>query len=132
MTTAPQAQHTPGQRRHIHEMLRLYDQCAGDWCVIARHIEAETIETAAERDRLRAEVAQWKSIHADHVARMDAAMAANSSDATNARIETDRLRARNVALVMALELAVRQNSHDMLMTGDELRLCQSALRATGA
>ncbi len=93
MTTAPQAQSATGRRRHIQEMMKLYDQCAGDWCAIARHIEAETIETAAERDRLRA---------------------------------------RNVALVMALELAVRQNSHDMLMTGDELRLCQSALRATGA
>lgn len=29
----------------------------------------------------------------------------------------------------ALALAVRQNSHDMLMTGDEIRLCEAALRA---
>ena len=27
----------------------------------------------------------------------------------------------------ALRIAVRQNSHDMLMTGDELRQCESAL-----
>lgn len=27
----------------------------------------------------------------------------------------------------ALRLAVRQNSHDMLMTGDEIRLCEAAL-----
>ena len=27
----------------------------------------------------------------------------------------------------ALRIAVRQNSHDMLMTGDELRLCEAAL-----
>lgn len=30
-------------------------------------------------------------------------------------------------LYQALALAVRQNSHDMLMTGDELRACESAL-----
>lgn len=27
----------------------------------------------------------------------------------------------------ALKIAVRQNSHDMLMTGDELRRCEAAL-----
>ena len=27
----------------------------------------------------------------------------------------------------ALRIAVRQNSHDMLMTGDELRQCEAAL-----
>ena len=27
----------------------------------------------------------------------------------------------------ALRIAVRQNSHDMLMTSDELRLCETAL-----
>ena len=27
----------------------------------------------------------------------------------------------------ALQIAVRQNSHDMLMTGDELRQCEAAL-----
>jgi hypothetical protein len=37
------------------------------------------------------------------------------------------LRQTNQALVEALELAVRQNSHDMLMTGDELRTCEAAL-----
>ena len=30
-------------------------------------------------------------------------------------------------LTDALQIAVRQNSHDMLMTGDELRLCEAAL-----
>jgi hypothetical protein len=30
-------------------------------------------------------------------------------------------------LLEALELAVRQNSHDMLLTGDELRTCEAAL-----
>jgi hypothetical protein len=33
----------------------------------------------------------------------------------------------NAVLVEALKLAVRQNSHDMVMTGEELRKCESAL-----
>ena len=39
--------------------------------------------------------------------------------------ERDRLRA-------ALLVAVRQNEHDMLMTGDELRACRAALPGIGA
>lgn len=31
----------------------------------------------------------------------------------------------------ALEVAVRQNEHDMLMTGEELRACRAALDALG-
>jgi hypothetical protein len=35
-------------------------------------------------------------------------------------------------LLEALKLAVRQNSHDMLMTGEELRKCEAAIaKATG-
>ncbi len=35
-------------------------------------------------------------------------------------------------LLAALRLAVRQNSHDMLMTGEELRQCEAAIaKATG-
>lgn len=30
----------------------------------------------------------------------------------------------------ALQIAVRQNSHDMLMTGDELRQCEAAMEET--
>ena len=39
----------------------------------------------------------------------------------------DELEERCATLTDALRLAVRQNSHDMLMTGDELRACESAL-----
>jgi hypothetical protein len=36
-------------------------------------------------------------------------------------------------LLEALKLAVRQNNHDMLMTGEELRKCEAAIaKATGA
>ena len=35
-------------------------------------------------------------------------------------------------LLEALEIAVRQNSHDMQMTGEELRQCEAAIaKATG-
>jgi hypothetical protein len=44
-----------------------------------------------------------------------------------------RLIAAAPDLLEALQLAVRQNSHDMLMTGEELRKCEAAIaKATGA
>ena len=39
----------------------------------------------------------------------------------------DELEGRCAALTDELRLAVRQNSHDMLMTGDELRQCEAAM-----
>jgi hypothetical protein len=44
-----------------------------------------------------------------------------------AAAELRRLHTLNQALVEALELAVRQNSHDMMLTGEELRTCEAAL-----
>lgn len=41
----------------------------------------------------------------------------------------DELCAENERLRSALQIAVRQNEHDMLMTGDELRACRAALEA---
>jgi hypothetical protein len=38
-----------------------------------------------------------------------------------------RLVAAAPDLLEALELAVRQNRHDMMMTGEELRTCEAAL-----
>lgn len=46
-------------------------------------------------------------------------------DVLKQRIE--RLHAVNAELLEALKLAVRQNEHDMLMTGDELRSCRAAI-----
>ena len=37
------------------------------------------------------------------------------------------LRDQRDELLSALRLAVRQNSHDMLMTGEELRQCEAAI-----
>ena len=42
-----------------------------------------------------------------------------------------RMQSENRALREALQLAVRQNSHDMQMTGEEIRLCEAALSSTG-
>lgn len=50
------------------------------------------------------------------------------------RVSTElrRLHEVNAELLEALQLAVRQNSHDMLMTGEELRQCEAAIsRALG-
>ena len=46
--------------------------------------------------------------------------------------ELRRLHVLNGELLEALKLAVRQNEHDMLMTGGELRICDAAIaRAEG-
>lgn len=43
-----------------------------------------------------------------------------------------RLLASATDLLAALQMAVRQNSHDMQLTGEELRLCEAAIaKATG-
>jgi len=46
---------------------------------------------------------------------------------TQLEAEVERLRAQQAELLEALKLAVRQNEHDMLMTGDELRSCRAAI-----
>jgi hypothetical protein len=66
-------------------------------------------ELAAERENYTA------LLHAYHQACVDAANRAN---------EIERLRG-------ALLVAVRQNEHDMLMTGEELRACRAALAGPG-
>ena len=54
-------------------------------------------------------------------------MAALGYGRTPAEQERDRLLAACPELLAALRLAVRQNSHDMLMTAEELRQCEAAL-----
>jgi hypothetical protein len=41
--------------------------------------------------------------------------------------ELVRLHEANQVMLHALKLAVRQNSHDMIMTGEELRKCEAAI-----
>lgn len=47
------------------------------------------------------------------------------------REDCETLLRQRAELVGALKLAIRQNSHDMVMTGDEIRRCENALRAGG-
>ena len=56
----------------------------------------------------------------------DLATAEQDSRQKQARIE--RLEGVVKELREALEIAVRQNDYDMLMTGDELRTCAKALK----
>jgi hypothetical protein len=48
-------------------------------------------------------------------------------DCAEAAAELRRLHAVNAELLEALKLAVRQNDHDMLMTGEELRVADAAI-----
>jgi hypothetical protein len=43
--------------------------------------------------------------------------------------ECDNQERINAQLLEALELAVLQSEHDMLMTGEELRICRAAIKA---
>ena len=45
-----------------------------------------------------------------------------------AAAELRRLHAECESLRAALQIAIRQNEHDMLMTGDELRAARAALK----
>jgi hypothetical protein len=56
-----------------------------------------------------------------------ALMVAGLNESNIFRMELRAARAAMAGLIKALQIAVRQNSHDMLMTGDELRICESAL-----
>lgn len=58
---------------------------------------------------------------------------ANHQSYTDEAKANARLFAAASALLAALRIAVRQNSHDMLMTGEELRACEAAIaKATGS
>ena len=74
-------------------------------------------------------------IQKDDTAMVNLAAAENAIDAAlKADYATAALaaeRAEVARLREALTLAVRQNEHDMVMTGEELRICRAALTAPG-
>ena len=53
---------------------------------------------------------------------------AADAECVQAAAELRRLHAECEALRAALQIAIRQNEHDMLMTGDELRAARAALK----
>jgi hypothetical protein len=59
----------------------------------------------------------------------DAAKIRRMNSHSKAAAELRRLEAVNAQLLEALELAVLQSEHDMLMTGEELRICRAAIKA---
>jgi hypothetical protein len=69
-------------------------------------------EVAAELRRLHAIEGEWAQL---------------SQDDGKAERQIARLHAVNQELLEALKLAVRQNDHDMLMTGEELRVAYAAI-----
>lgn len=54
-----------------------------------------------------------------------------SQSVANSAVEMREARAAVADLIEALSLALRQNSHDMVMTGEELRTCEAALARVG-
>lgn len=52
-------------------------------------------------------------------------------DGCTYKVDDAKRIAATLLLIEALRIAVRQNSHDMLMTGEELRICESALARVG-
>lgn len=88
----------------------LYDQDA-----------AQTVEDELRRlSPMEAENAALKAANKDCVLHFDTLKA-----------DYDKLLAVNKVLVDALHTAIKQNSHDMLMTGEEIRKCESALKLAG-
>ena len=63
----------------------------------------------------------WRRDFDDKVEQPDSYEIGESIDAAVEMIE------RMGKMEAALQIAMRQNSHDMLMTGDELRQCEAAL-----
>lgn len=72
-------------------------------------------------------------LRAHHCEKLGFAVCFVSTDRGGEPAANARLIAAAPDLLAALALAVRQNSHDMLMTGEELRQCEAAIAAaTGA
>lgn len=79
----------------------------------------------AERDALQKSVEEWEAKALTWFASPEAAKRLDgyrelAEQANKAAAERD-------ALLTALEIAVRQNEHDMVMTGEELRQCRDAI-----
>jgi hypothetical protein len=66
-----------------------------------------------------------------HVDRLNAALDEARAEASVAYLAFEQVTAERDKLRAALQLAVRQNEHDMVLTGEELRACRAALAKAG-
>ena len=62
--------------------------------------------------------------------RLESDLATAEQDSRQKQARIERLEGMVKELREALEVAVRQNDYDMLMTGDELRSCAETLKNT--
>lgn len=139
------AQHTQGQLLAVHEVL-LLDDGSGEFLAVANLVGCDNAEPNARRL-----VACWNACEgipteeleraiylntASYAMRMNAeaqrdhfeALAKdNGATIIKTACELGAMTAQRDELLAALRLAVRQNSHDMLMTGEELRQCEAAI-----
>lgn len=90
----------------------------GPWLIEAQNCHTGDIATVHHTTN------GWVTIYAPHWAETGMEPPEQSANA--------RLIAAAPDLLDALRLAVRQNSHDMMLTGEELRFCEAAIaKATG-
>jgi hypothetical protein len=103
-----EAPHLP--RKAAAELRRLYEELEGA-AQRNRDIYGQLDKAESEIDRLSAALRLEESV--------------------SFRRQLHEVQANNEALREALEMAVRQNEHDMLMTGEELRQARAALTRAG-
>lgn len=91
------------------------------------HVAVEKAALQMVRNALRTDGEAGRSVRLEMLQILDEATheIAPSADPAQQDTKVDALRT-------ALALAIRQNSHDMLMTGEEIRQCEAALAAQQA
>lgn len=121
--------HTPGLM-HVAEGQRRFVRQVD----APRHAIARTTSTAQGEIDARRIAACWNALVDVPTEWLEQAAQLGIRDVTTGNLFSARLKlqVQRDELLAALQLAVKQNSHDMLMTGEELRICESAIaKATG-
>ena len=87
--------------------------------------DAAFVKQVEETTELRAENQKLRSNHERLQKLVDEGSASGLAYTASLALEAENQKLRD-----ALTLALRQNEHDMLMTGDEIRKCEDALGET--